>query len=226
MRLLNTLPRTMNKRANLSRKLVIGLVGASLFALSACGATGGPEEGEEQHMGVDLGPGVTREQQIDEIEIVVGLLQEHLGEGLVLRAQSSDEWSREYHAEHGVPASDCSGTGQYRSRVTFYHPDIPAEDAYSAAEQLTEKLDFIPNEALNDSGAEGTGRMIFSSSSDDGRVLIVRESRKEGENVQVIYKTPCSDHESHHDALMEFVERDRKERLGEDEAQYGELDHR
>ena len=205
----------MNKLVKFSFRPIIGVLLVGAFTVSACGEV--RESGDEEPgVSVDLGPGETRGEQIDEIGVVVGLLEEHIGEGLVLRSDVTDEWTPEYHEEHRRPTADCPGEGQYRSEVFFTHPDISLEDAYSAAERIVEELGFAPNEALLDTGA-GSTRMMYSAGSGDGRTFVVRESRSEEENVQIIYNTRCTEHESHQQAMDRFVEQSREERQRERE---------
>lgn len=209
--------RTMNKSGSVRLKPVVGTVVIGVLMLSACGEFGGSGQ-EEEEVSVELGPGETREEQIDEIGVVVGLLESHIGDGLVLRAESTDEWTPEYHAEHRRPTADCPGEDQYRNEVFFYHRDISFEDAYSAAEKIADELGFTPNDAVNDTGA-GSSRMMFSAQSEDGRTFIVRESASEDENVEVVYNTRCTDHESNREARDEFMLKEREERQRERDEQ-------
>lgn len=146
-------------------KSVSALAVAASLLLTAC-AGEEPAEPEAADGAVDLGPGESREEQIEEIGVVVGLLEEHMDVGMVLRSDTHDEWSPEYHAEHRRPIGGCPDNDQLRSEVFFTHPEIDFEDAYLAAEAISENLGFTPNEALNNLGLDGSNRMIFSSADD------------------------------------------------------------
>lgn len=87
----------------------------------------------------------------------MGLLEHHLGRGMILRSDPHDEWTPKYHEEHRRPIAGCPDSDQLRSEVVFTHPEIDFEDAYLAAEATSEGLRFTPNEALNNLGVDGSG---------------------------------------------------------------------
>ena len=76
--------------------------------------------------------------------------------------------------------------------MVFEYSGLDAEQAYSDAEDLGRNLGFTPNEAVNNDASDGD-RMNYTATSEEGRSLIVRQQRENDDDIEVIYRTPCSD---------------------------------
>lgn len=192
--------------------VVVIMVGALM--LGACADTGSVQEGDD--VSVDLGAGESRQEQISEIEVIVGLLGQHMGEDPVLRDDSANEWTPEYHEENRRPTADCSDDNSYRNRVIFDYPGLDFQEAYAAAERISGEIGFTANDDLNDDGSAGS-RMIFGARGEGGRSLVVREKSGDSGLIEVVYNTRCSTHESHDEAMEKFREQAREERRRERE---------
>lgn len=187
-------------------KRLAGLaVAAPLVLLTACAE----DEPEWPEPSIDLGPGETQDEQIDELETFVESMSTRLGEEYRLRESSGDyvdvdEWTPAFHEENRPPSGGCGEDGHHHA-LAFDYPGLDAEEAYSDARELVENLGFLPNEAVNNDASDGE-RMNFTAVDEEDRLLIVRQQRGDDSVVEVFYETPCSDHQSLQDVADEHLE--------------------
>ena len=212
------------------------LVAAALvgsLVLSSCGwvesaaeSVGISEESEEQDMRVELGPGETYQQQIDEIETVAEVMESRLGQGHVLRDGRTDTWTPEHHMENLRPNANCPGEDSLRNNVIFDYDDLDAEQAFAAGYEMAEDLGLAPNEAVNRDGT-GERQMRFVASGEGGRSLIIGQQAGDDSTIEVFYNTKCSEHNSLQEAydriVGEQLEKDREERQKDREERLEEL---
>lgn len=208
-----------------SEKAIFGSCGAVgvglVLVLTSCGGADSAAESadasdgrEEQEMTVELGPGETHQQQIDEIEKVVDVMENRLGHGHVLRDGRTDTWTPEHQAENVPPIDDCPSADSFRNNVIFDYQDLDAGQAFSAGYEMAEDLGLVPNEAVNDDGSDGA-RMYFAALGENGRALLVRQQSGDYSVIEVFYNTPCSEHDSLQQAYDRIVGEIREERREE-----------
>lgn len=200
------------------------LVAAALvlvLVLTSCGwvdsaaeSVGVSEESEEQDMRVELGPGETYQQQIDEIETFVGAMTSRFGDDFVLRDDRTDTWTPEFHAENRVLNTACSGEGSFRQVVIFDFEGMGAEQARTAGHELAADIGFEPNQAANEVGSD-EGPLSFVAVGGGGRSLIVAQQAGNHSIIEVYYRTGCSGHASMQEAYDRFMGERREERREE-----------
>lgn len=172
----------------------------------------GTQVEEETVSNIQLGPGVTHREQIEEIGAVVSLMQEHLGDGYEIRGGETEEWDVDHYTEHRHPRPGCGGPEEFYNDAYFDYQELSSADAFRGAQVIAENLGFEPNESVIDDGASGS-RMYFAAFGEDGRRLIVRDQSEDPEIVEVRYSAPCSDHQS----LREATDRAMDSHFGEDD---------
>ncbi|TLP92349.1 hypothetical protein FEF26_14870 [Nesterenkonia salmonea] len=183
----------------------------AVMVLSSCGwvdsaaeSLGGSDETKEQDMRVDLGPGETHSEQIEEIEEFVRVMQDHLSDDYVWRGGESDTWSAEHQAENHRPIANCSGDESFRQMAIFDYEGLDAEQALAAGYEMAQDLGFSTSEEIT---ADGTGQrpMRFVASGEGGRSLIIRQQADDENIIEVFYRTRCSEHESLQEAFDRIV---------------------
>lgn len=173
-------------------------------------------------MRVNLGPGETHSEQIEEIEKFVSVMEERLGGDQVLRDGRTDTWTPEHHMENRRPNAACQGEDSFRNRVIFEYSGPDAEQALAAGYEMAEDLGFSTNEETIEDGT-GERPMRFVASGDAGRSLIIRQQAGDESIIEVFYRTRCSEHESLQEAYDRIVGEIREEHREERQREREEL---
>lgn len=159
--------------------------------------------------GIDVAGGFTQSEQIEELDAVVMVMQQHFGQDV---AQVNDEpWDAQVFESEVRPRS-CNAE-EYRYRVDFELPqDADPQELFSEAADIAAELGLEPNENNGDGSGEGE-EMVFGAGSSQGRMFVITT---EGDGPNGGYQTRCSDDQTIQEVRERFAEQFREERRKQD----------
>lgn len=158
--------------------------------------------------GIDVAGGFTQSEQIEELDAVVMVMQQHFGQDV---AQVNDEpWDAQVF-ESEVSPSSCNAE-EYRYRVDFELPqDADPQELFSEAADIAAELGLEPNANNGDGSGEGE-EMVFGAGSSQGRMFVITT---EGDGPNGGYQTRCSDDQTIQETVSRFDAEFREERREE-----------
>lgn len=159
--------------------------------------------------GIDVAGGFTQSEQIEELDAVVMVMQQHFGQDV---AQADEEpWDAQVFESEVRPRS-CNAE-EYRYRVDFEIPqDADPQELFSEAADIAAELGLEPNENNGDGSGEGE-EMFFGAGSSQGRMFVITT---QGSSPSGFYQTRCSDDQTIQDVRERFAEQFREERRKQD----------
>lgn len=186
---------------------------ASLTLVTGCAAdepgTADRNEGAESLMSqerdevsmVDWDEGLTQEEQVAEIELVVSVMKKHFGEGVV--RLGDDEWDLERYLNWpGIPYPSHRAPDHYFYRVNFDFSDIEAnQETQEKALAALDDIGLSPDGDLPQTyDAERRNQVYVVGGGDDHGRLFLIQQRRDGAEISAQFRTRHSDHESMYEA--------------------------
>lgn len=158
--------------------------------------------------GIDVAGGFTQSEQIEELDAVVMVMQQHFGQDV---AQADEEpWDAQVFESEVSPRS-CNAE-EYRYRVDFEIPqDADPQELFSEAADIAAELGLEPNENNGDGSGEGE-EMFFGAGSSQGRMFVITT---QGSSPSGFYQTRCSDDQTIQETVSRFDAEFREERREE-----------
>ncbi|GAB3188785.1 hypothetical protein [Nesterenkonia suensis] len=181
--------------------------GGSEETMSGQDNEGSPGTDEDITSGlIDIEGGLTHEEQMAELEIVVEVMREYFGEDVA--TIDGEPWSVELHETEVTPRP--RGDDVFRQRVGFDVPFGDLEETYEVAEEIAERLGLSENSG-NTQGVSQYEKIFYGAGFAEGRGFLIA-SNTEGDGFRSFYRTRSSDDPSMREAYERVIDKNRRER--------------
>lgn len=155
---------------------------------------------------IDIEGGLTHQEQMAELEIVVEVMREYFGDDVA--TIDGEPWSAELHEAESAPGPE--GDGVFRQRVGLDVPFDDLEETYEVAEEIAERLGLSENPG-NTQGIFQYEKIFYGAGLAEGRGFLIA-STAEGDAFRSHYQTRLSDDPSMREAYERVIDKNRRER--------------